>query len=50
MAAGGYLVAYENDNVEAKDVLLVTRLSKLTMLLEYPDVAPDAPAVMWIQQ
>lgn len=50
VAAGGYLVAYENDNIEQGEVLLVTRLSKLTMLLEYPDVGPEDPVVMWIQQ
>lgn len=50
VAAGGYLLAYENDNVQQGDVLLVTRLSKLTMLLEYPNVGPNDPAVMWIQK
>lgn len=42
------MLAYENDNIEQGDVTLVTRLSKLTMLLEYPKRI-DA-AVMWIQK
>jgi hypothetical protein len=48
--AGGYLLAYENDNIEQGEVMLVTRLSKLTMLLEYPNAGPEDPAIMWIQK
>jgi hypothetical protein len=46
--AGGYILAYENDNVEEGDALLVTRLSKLTMIMEYPDATDTI--TMWIQQ
>lgn len=46
--AGGYLLAYENDNVEAEDTLITTRLSKLTFIMEYPKQT-DAIA-MWIQK
>lgn len=48
-AAGGYLLAYENDNVEAKDTVITTRLSKLTFIMEYPKQRDDA-TVMWIQK
>jgi hypothetical protein len=46
---GGYLIAYENDNTTPKDVLISTRLSKLTMIVEYPKAAPE-PVQLWIQR
>lgn len=49
MCAGGYLLAYENDNISPKDTLITTRLTKLTLVLEYPRKAPQ-PAQLWIQR
>lgn len=46
--AGGYLLAYENDNIYAKDVTIALRLSKLVMVLEYPKKANET-VQMWIQ-
>jgi hypothetical protein len=47
--AGGYLLAYENNNVDDSDTLLVTRLSKLTILKEYPGDTNEV-IVMWMQR
>lgn len=46
--AGGYLLAYENDNIEGTDTQLVTRLTKLTFIQEYPK-GNNESTVMWIQ-
>lgn len=41
------MIAYENDNIEAKDPTLQTKLTGLTMILEYPS-KPDDTTLLWI--
>jgi hypothetical protein len=47
--AGGFLLAYENDNVEGTDTQLITRLTKLTFIQEYPK-GNNESTVMWMQR
>ncbi|KAF8065708.1 hypothetical protein HT031_002768 [Scenedesmus sp. PABB004] len=47
--SGGYLLAYENDNIVAGDVYFETRLSGLSVLVEYPGAARvTEPVIRWL--
>lgn len=47
--AGGFLLAYENDNIAGTDTQLFTRLTKLTFIQEYPK-GNNESTVMWMQR
>jgi hypothetical protein len=46
-AAGGFMFAYENDNIDVSaDPVFINRLTQLVLVVDYPNDA-DAAAVAW---
>lgn len=51
--SGGYIIKYENNNIDPDEITFPTAITRLNMVFHYPDanwLTMDSPATLWAQK